>query len=269
MKKILFPTDFSSAAQNAFKYALHVAEELGAIIDLMSVYHLPITDAGSTPPDYIEKMLQDKRNKVKDQLKLFTKEAPNALIGKTRADYGLFVAQEIIDAAKYCEYDLIIMGTKGEHNRLEKLLGSVTTNVMMQAECPVMAVPEEAQFMGIHEIAYATDFQPSDELAIHQLTTFSKTFNANVHFVHVETKAAVGTVDDYFQTGIFSDSFTDFTIVNDHSIVNGLDQYVKTNEIDLIALFIPKRRLWERLFHNSISKKMTFHAKVPLLAFHE
>jgi len=270
MKKILFPTDFSPTARNAFDYAVQLADDLGGVIDLMSIYHLPISDAGSVPPDYIDQMLQDKRNQVQEQLREFTKGASRKLIGKCRADYGLFIAQEITDAARYSEYDLIIMGTKGEHNRMEKMLGSVTTNVMMQAPCPVLAVPEEAIYKGIHELAYATDFQPSDQLAIDELTLFADRMKANIHFVHVETKVPVSNnVEDYFPGGVVPDGFTDFTIVNNNSITEGLDNYVKANEIDVLALFIPKRRLWERLFHSSVSKKVALHTKVPILVFHE
>ncbi len=270
MKKILFPTDFSPCARTAFKYASEIAAQMGGIIDIMSIYHLPISDAGSVPPDFIDRMLQEKRNLVQEQIRDFTKEAPRKVIGKCRADYGLFIAQEITDAARYGEYDLIIMGTKGEHNKMEIMLGSVTTNVMMQAPCPVLAIPEDSTFMGIHEIAYATNFQPSDHLAVNQLIEFTNLIKAKIHFVHVETKTPVSSnVEDYFPEGNIPDDFSDFTIINNNSVVEGLDNYVKNNEIDVVALFIPKRRLWERLFHSSVSKRVALHTKVPLLVFRE
>ena len=270
MKKILFPTDFSLCAKNAFNYAIQLADDIGGVIDMMSIYHLPISDAGSVPPDYIDKILQEKRNEVREKLREFTKDAPRNVIGKCRADYGLFIAQEITDAAHYSEYDLIIMGTKGEHNTMEKLLGSVTTNVMMQAPCPVLAIPEEATYKGVHELAYATNFQPSDQLAIDQLLEFTAPLHANTHFVHVETKVPVSTsVEDYFPGGNIPDGFSDFTIVNNNSVVEGLDNYINANEIDVMALFIPKRRLWERIFHTSVTKKMALHTRIPILVFRE
>ena len=59
MKKILFPTDFSPAAANAFLYAHTLAEALGARIDLINIFHLPIGDASNIPPEYIQKMLDE------------------------------------------------------------------------------------------------------------------------------------------------------------------------------------------------------------------
>jgi nucleotide-binding universal stress UspA family protein len=39
MKKILFPTDFSIPANNAFSYAVALAKDLGATIDILHVYN--------------------------------------------------------------------------------------------------------------------------------------------------------------------------------------------------------------------------------------
>ena len=41
MKKILFPTDFSYVSNNAFIYALKLADSINAEIITMHVYHLP------------------------------------------------------------------------------------------------------------------------------------------------------------------------------------------------------------------------------------
>ena len=42
MKKILFPTDFSEIADNAFLYALKMADYLGYEIIVLHAYELPI-----------------------------------------------------------------------------------------------------------------------------------------------------------------------------------------------------------------------------------
>jgi hypothetical protein len=62
--------------------------------------------------------------------------------------------------------------------------------------------------------------------------------------------------------------FTDFSVINNYSVMEGLDDYMVKRDIDWLALFIPQRRLLERLFHTSFTKRMTFHTTVPLLVFH-
>src|SRR5690554_1951361 len=42
MKNILFPTDFSQTADNAFIYALHLAKSLGADLHILHTYSMPI-----------------------------------------------------------------------------------------------------------------------------------------------------------------------------------------------------------------------------------
>lgn len=269
MKKILFPTDFSETAANAFEYALQLADRLEGRLDLMTVYHLPINDAGRVPPDSIERMLQEKKAQAMAKIKGFAEGAPAERIGKVRADYGLFIAQEITDAARREGYDLIIMGTKGQHNPLEKVLGSVTTQTLMNAPCPVFAIPQDAAFTEIEHIAYATDFRPTDEHAVNTLMELAGELAAQVHFIHIDTKAKIGGMEEEIELEEYPFNFTDFTILNKASITDGLDNYMREKHIDLLALFIPRRRLWERLFHTSFTKKMTFHTKLPLLVFRE
>lgn len=270
MKKILFPTDFSTAAENAFSYAISLAEEIDAKIDVVHIYHLPFVDATNVPPEYIEEMLAEKQNVVRAKLREFTEKHPSDRIDREMTVYGLFIPQEIKDLIEDNDYDLVVMGTKGEHHsQIEKIMGSVTTHTMMQAPCPVLAVPFDASWKDIRRIAYATNFEPKDTKAAGQLMNFASALAAEVHFVHIETSPAIGKMEDYISLANYPYTFTDFAIVNSPSVIEGVEHYVKDRKIDLLALFIPERRLWEKLFHNSFTKKMAFHSKMPILVFHE
>lgn len=269
MKKILFPTDFSETADSAFRYTCELAEQLDARITVMAVYHLPLNDAGRVPPDYIQQMLQEKKQEVLKRIGKFSEAAPPDRLDEPRADYGLFIAQEISDAARKEGFDLIVMGTKGQHNPLEKILGSVTTQTMMKASCPVLAVPRDGAFHSIRRIAYATDFLPTDEQAVDQLMQFAGDLGASVHFVHIDTRKENWAEGEEFDLEDYPYDFTEFSVVQNNSAAEGMENYIRKKNIDLLALFIPHRRLWERLFHASFTKKMTFQTKLPLLVFHE
>ncbi|MCB9282873.1 MAG: universal stress protein [Lewinellaceae bacterium] len=269
MKKILFPTDFSPAAANAFRYAHALAELLEARIDLINVFHLPIGDASNIPPEYIQKMLDEAEVDTQEKLKEFAQPClGKPTCGELQPIYGLFTAVEITDVARQNNYDLIVMGTKGERGALEKFLGSVTTDVMMKASCPVLAIPAEAEFHPIAHIAYATAFEPSDEHAVGNLMELAGLLAAQVHFVNVNTQSGKHYIQDVEMEKDYPYNFTDFSVVHHSSIQDGLDEYLNERKIDWLALFIPHRRLWERLFHSSFTKRMTFHTQVPLLIFH-
>ncbi|HRP54789.1 universal stress protein [Agriterribacter sp.] len=46
---------------------------------------------------------------------------------------------------------------------------------------------------------------------------------------------------------------------------NAIEQYINTNGIKLLAMVTYQRSFFERLFYPSISKKMSYHTKIPLL----
>ncbi len=268
MKKILFPTDFSKASQHALGYAVSLAKELDAVIDVASIYRLPYVDAANVPPEWITEMQEEKRKVVISHLDAFVSGQPEKRIGKRMAIYGIFIPQEIHDLVKAEGYDLVVMGTRGEHHtKSEKFIGSITTHTMMQAPCPVLAVPEEAKWNVPERIAFATDFGPRDEAAISQLMEFAAALAASVHFVHVETAPGIGQMHDMIPLENYPFPFTEFAVVNSPAVMEGIDKYIKERKIDLLALFIPKRRLWERLFHSSFTKRMAFHSRTPLLVF--
>ena len=49
------------------------------------------------------------------------------------------------------------------------------------------------------------------------------------------------------------------------NLLKGLEQYIKDNQIDIIALPSYKRNIFARLFNPSIARKMIFHSDTPLL----
>jgi nucleotide-binding universal stress UspA family protein len=269
MKKILFPTDFSPAATNAFRYATELAKAVDATLDVLNVYNLPVIDATNLPAGYVEQMLEEKHELVKGKLGAFVADQEDAPLGELMAIYGVFIPEEIRDIVRSGNYDLVVMGTRGEHNAMEKTLGSITTFTMMNAGCPVLAVPEGATWQDVDYIAFATDFLPHEQQAVAQLMDFAQKVSAEVYFVHVETKPSLGSMQDYVTLSNYPYKFTDFAIVNSPTVQEGIDDFIKEKHIDLMALYIPKRRLWERLFHSSFTKKMAFHTKTPLLVFHE
>jgi nucleotide-binding universal stress UspA family protein len=264
---ILFPTDFSPAAHHAFQYALQLAEKLDTALDLMSVYHLPVSDTSRVAPHQVDSLLREKRAVVMQHLGELAEEAPAKLIGQLRADYGLFVYQEIIDAARRGGHQLIVMGTKGERNPVQQMMGSVTTHTLMNAPCPVLAVPQSAPVRPISHIAYATDFEPRDEKAVANLTELAARLKAKVHFVHVDREADAAKTEAYKMVDQYPLPFSDFTVVAHPNPAEGINAFIAERDMDVLALFVPNRRLLERLFHRSFTKQMAFHTKVPLLVF--
>lgn len=272
MKKILVPTDFSSTANTALRYAEALAQHWNASLDVIHIYNF----------EYLEQNLSDRlRNALREE----KMEAAHRNFNEELKEMGLensdriepvlregYAGEETVEYAVDQEVDLIVMGTRKEHNTLEKIFGSVSTDVVRRAESPVLVVPEGASFEKIEHIGYATDFNLADANAFDELKQFAKDFGAKLHLVHVtEEGDRDEMVSELSDKGWFESTEQDvsFTMLRDDSVIDGLDGFAKEKDLDIMAMFIPHRNFWERLFHRSFTRRMVFHSDLPLLILHE
>jgi len=58
-------------------------------------------------------------------------------------------------------------------------------------------------------------------------------------------------------------------LVKEENILEGINDYVNSNNVDILAMTIKKRSLFDKIFSRSLTKKMAYHTKVPLLALHK
>lgn len=265
--KILFPTDFSPAAQNAYRYAIGLADDLGAQIEFMHIYSSSLKPRELyKSTDEVRKIKVQRQAEMQQKMDDFVNQYEFSNIGDRLVYPGVFTDQEIVERTRK-GVDLVIMGTKGERNPVNKLMGSVTTRLMMNAACPVLAVPQNATYNGIQQITYATTFDASDQHFFEQLKTFSELTQASINFLHITDDPKL-EIEEEIKFPNIPEQFSKFYIVNNPSPMDGMDEFIRNHPTDLLAMYIPKRGLWEQLFHTSFSKKMTFHTDVPLFVYH-
>ena len=277
MKSILVPTDFSNTSCMAHEYAKAVAKKFGCEIKAIHAYTIPQLET-SIPTGIREALRARQVEAAEEQFKDFFCARPNQ---KSDEDVAVRIKEKYLVSEGYpaetiCHFseaddvDMIVMGTKGSHNLAEKVFGSVTTFVIEKCNKPVLVVPETATFDGIKNIAYATNYELGDEKFIEFLEMFSRNFEANTHFVHVNTKSSTltPTGHDGGEHVHFDMGFVSFTEVAGDTVMKGLDNFIEKENIDVLAMFIPNRGFWDQLFHASLTKKMVFHSKVPLLIYH-
>ena len=143
MKKILFPTDFSSAAANAFEYAQKLAQQLGARVDVVYVFHIPIGDASNIPPEYVQKMLEEAELDASRELEAFVAAYKDTRsMGEVKPVYGLFKAVEITDIARRNHYDLIVMGCTRKPSIYQIAQESIPEKIARMSSKPFIMVNE-------------------------------------------------------------------------------------------------------------------------------
>jgi nucleotide-binding universal stress UspA family protein len=138
LEKILFPTDFSEASENAKRYAIIFAKAFGARLYLLTVDQ-PINMA-FLDPLIIHDLDVDRESALRENLEqLRTEIADQGIEVVTEIRRGSS-SLEIVTLAREQEIDLIIMGTHGWSGFDHMLMGSTAAVVVRKAPCPVLTV---------------------------------------------------------------------------------------------------------------------------------
>jgi nucleotide-binding universal stress UspA family protein len=139
--KILFPTDFSPASEDALRWATALARDSGATLSIVHVEEPPMAYGGGEM--YIALDDEETRGQLR---RMLGNVVP--LDHNVRFEHKLLVgdpATAIVDAAAQENADLIVMGTHGRTGLSRLLMGSVAEAVVRRAKCPVLTVKHPAE----------------------------------------------------------------------------------------------------------------------------
>lgn len=277
MKKILVPIDFSECSQNALLYAKNLANTLGFSLDVVHVYtgNLNSNESltlrpGKTKQESLQERLDEFVNALPEN------EKDNSVLTKTKIEteaiLAMNVSYKILKLTKNSDIAMVVMGTSGVGNIMNKMLGSISSAVAQRAHCPVMLIPEGLTYKDFKNVLYASNYESADENLIQQVIDFGNVFRATMHFVHIEDKDNYETIEETIFNKLFEkgDPAFFFNIVNikNKPVIDGLTQYADENNVDLIVLVNRQRSYLDNLFQLSLTKKMTLDTKYPLMVFH-
>ncbi|HSN48178.1 MAG TPA: universal stress protein [Flavobacterium sp.] len=275
MKKILFPTDYSKTANNAFIYALKLAENINAEIITLHVYELPIIDNQGFPSylfeiyDVIE--LNNFEN-YKDQIPHLRKIAEENDLGHIKMSHVLQQGSlvPIIDEIVKKEHiDFVVMGTNGASGLTETFLGSNTGNVISGIGTFVLAIPEHYHFQAIKNIAFTTRFKEKDRIALRKVLEIARGFEAKVHCIFVKTaklNVSEAVIQDWNTD--FEGDDVDFHIIENEHVKDTILKFAENKKMDILAMLDYKRGFLEELFTDSLTQKIAHHIHIPILALH-
>ena len=272
MKTILCPTDFSTNAGNATEYACAFAAKLNARIILFHAYESPAayTENEIAISHDVEKMLKEK---VSAKLEALAKKLGKKYSGVTfETQYANGTgADETISAANRNDADMIIMGTTGT-SKLERLLmGSTTSKVLANAECPVLCVPGDAEFMDIRKIVFATDLNEDNISSAMTIAPFAMQFGAEIIFVFVDDKHLIHSDEEInkmtrkIRTHVSYPKIAGY-ISKNTSVTKGIEYFLKKYPADILVMFTHHKHFPETLFNQSLTRIMSHQTNIPLLA---
>jgi|SRR5690625_507553 len=276
MKRILVPTDFSKEAENALKVAAQLARKHDSEIYLMNMLELPFDTAKSNAG--IARGGEDLPESL-----LFMRLAHQRFQELLNQDYleGLNVTdtvefreafEGIIDGVKKYDADLIVMGSAGASGMQEFFVGSNTEKVVRNSDIPVLVIKDEVPNFEIKDFVFASDFEPKGKSTFWRALKVAEELGATLHLLYINTSSRFRTsreIEDKISAFIADAPSSNFKTVvyNDHSIKEGILNYTKKTDAQLMGIATNGRRGLAHLLNGSISEDLVNHAKKPVLTF--
>jgi len=269
MKKIIVPIDYSEASDSSINIAKKLCEIWDAELEVVFCWR----------PHLEAEMVSTGGYNVKETVHL---EKLIGFLGKhnlpTKSGKLLTgLAGDVITEISKDESTLmIVMGTVGEYGLLEKIIGGVASQVMKNAECPILLVPPKVITQGrFKNILVAGEIESTDENSLLQIIDFTKRFNAKVDFANVSSFEQEDTglhIPEELLEKITrqEDIGFPFSILNiySESIEDGLNTHCEQNNIDLMILVTRTHSWWENILSNKTlidPQRIAFDMNRPIL----
>lgn len=276
--KILFPTDFSNAAGNAYVYALKLAERLQAAITVVHVYevlqvHSWVEDSMNMG-EVNDKITLGEFEHFKEEIELLKRIAAENNLSSIQVNYSLkesdYVVEAVLNEAREVQADLIVMGTRGASGLKEIFFGSVASKVMEGAECPVFVVPDSAVYRGIERIGLTLEYKGGELELIEKALGMTRRMGGHLHCLHVDVfdpdhlKSKLLEYKEAFQ----HESDISFHVHAELDVEKGILEFMKYNQIDVVVMRVHHKSLLQELFSYSIARRVAYHTDIPLIALH-
>jgi len=284
-KRILVPTDFSPASDNAIDLANRLAGPFEAETHLLHVHNL-IDPPIVTPAEGSE--AESTLPMSDEQTREALGESATRIDGPSACHLrrGSPPADAIIDAIDKHRCDLVIMGTSGSRGLRGLFVGSVAKAVIQRSPVPVMTTRAETGSASPPEkilVAYETLEDSLD--AVRVAAEWASLFSAEVTLLHVMEPAiqpgpyAHSTLSES-QVDRFSARFQNVlaevgrehlgAVAHEIAVIHaqaapGIANYANEGAFGLVVLATHNRSKIARVLFGSVAERVTQIARTPVL----
>lgn len=275
MKRILFPTDFSEIATNAFIHVLQFAKVMQAEIIVLHSHELLSFDEQFFHENF--SMIYDSAEL--SQFDMFKEEVPK--LHKMAEDLNAdeikmthrLMEGKLVDNVKKSivedKIDFVVMGTSGITSWDAFFVGSNSGSVLIGIEVPMLCVPLGAKYRPIKNIGFTTRYRDKDKKALNSVIEIAQKLNAKVKCVYVKSSTSdVASETIALWEKEYSTEPISFDIVISDDIKKTVLEFVFANNIDVLTMLTYKRGFFEGLFVPSYGDKSQNDIDIPILAIH-
>ena len=275
LKTLLATTDFSDAARSGVRYAVTLAEHLGATVSLLHVIEPPSWMAGMGDVPLVRED-SDVVASARAQLAALAKREGK---GDVAVSFSVRTGKpyhEITTAADNRAADLIVIATHGYTGLEHVLLGSTAERVVRHAPCPVLTIPAralpkragKAAPFKLKKILVPIDFSNHSKAALPWATLLAAQFNAELVLlvredsdVVASARAQLAALAKREGKGDVAVSFSVRTGKPYHEITTAADN----RAADLIVIATHGYTGLEHVLLGSTAERVVRHAPCPVL----
>lgn len=269
--RIAVPTDFSESASVAMDYAVDMAKRFKADIALIHVLeegaYAGIFSPGSKT-EYVER----------EQAQLRLQEEAH----KLEKAHGVSVSQhvrtgriydQIIEAARDAEADIVVMGTHGVSGWAEFFVGSNAFRVVTQSACPVLSIQGHAKKQGFKNIILPMDRTPETRQKVRFAAAMAKKYGSTIHIgsmllddneeIRYDFAKKIKQVTDYLdREGI---AHEENTLIGDNLATMAMN-YAESKKGDLMVIMTEQEYNLTGFLVGPYAQQIVNHCKIPVLS---
>jgi nucleotide-binding universal stress UspA family protein len=270
IKSILIPTDFSDLSTNALQVAVKMAQRHEAKLLIVHVVHTYyMIDRGGKQVIGSETVQENINNaKIKlDELQISLHEEFSITIETKISTESLL--DTINDLVAIEQVDLVVMGTSGRQNIKQLILGSNSYNILLNANCSVLLIPENFKKTSFKKILFPVRVNHElDQKADLSILLANKN-NGGINLLGVGHLDKMEEVKkDYIamkrNLKLKSAEYeSEFQLSHDNAEV--IIQAAIDKESDIIILADEDEDSWKSFMADNFFKKMINGTNIPLL----
>lgn len=267
--------DFSACAKNAFEVAIDIAAKAGASIDLVSVTHLPHLHAEMVgAASIVQPLLSEYHKMIDDRYEELTRSTDLKDVRVQIHKYNAPLHDAIYSCTVQQGSDVIITGTKSQHDWLVNVLGSNSMDMIDRSKVPVIVIPEEAKNVKFNRLGVAIDYADFDDTAILEpLRDFAILNESSLCFLNVTTKHHKLFVYDDIKVRI-SNYFNDVkqsyhTFTDNRSLTEILMEAIDDLKLDMLFMLPKNHSVLQKMMKPSRTRSVAYRINNPLMTIHE
>ena len=261
INNILVPYDFSDCATDALRVAAKLSRLTGATLHLVHVYE-DMTDFHSS------------NHRMREEIELRLDKVPELpfLVGVPMNRFMLrqFNITEMFRNDQLKSMDMVVMGSNGAQG-MRAMVGSNTQRVVRIAPMPVLVIKHIVEDFDVQDLVYASNFTPADIKKFDAFLPIVKLFDPKVHLLKVNTPGSFQrSADSYKAIDAFLQRHElrkfSTTIYNDLSVEEGILDFARGIDADMIAMATHGRKGFFHVVNGSVTEDIVNHTSFPVLS---